>query len=152
MVFMQRRHEGHPAAAMLLLFSMFAFAFVFHVVTRPDATVAAYFDTQLAAYPGAAVVSPRPAVTGRRVVDRPKAAQTHAPFMAAATPEALATPSRVDPPTPATLVITGHAPAAPLLSPIDPIAPLHTPDDGGAVTRAIGHTRSALRSAFKKAF
>src|SRR5688572_17088059 len=39
MVVMNRADEGHPVGAMLLLCSMFAFAWVFHAVTKPDATL-----------------------------------------------------------------------------------------------------------------
>lgn len=159
MVFMQRRNDGHPLAALLLLFSMFAFAFVFHVVTRPEAPVAAHLDRQLAAFarpvapdvptlgeprqpaaaasPVTSVVEPAPPVEASAL-----ATDSHPPALTLPPPITIVPSATVV--RPVTVV---PLPAAAVSATLQPSAP-----DGGAVTRAFTTTGSALRSAFRKAF
>src|SRR5687767_2563275 len=85
MVFMKRRDEGYPLAAMLVLSSMFAFALVFHTVTQPGAPLQARYDRQLAALalsqvpmvpevPGVVAVPRAPGVPAVRIVPAVRAA------------------------------------------------------------------------------
>ena len=137
-------------AALLLLCSMFAFAFVFHTVTRRTLTVPAHFDTQLAAF-AATIDAVVPASEEAPAVRLPVRETT-----LIMTPAAEAT-------LPQPIVATDSAPllnAASFRTTPTPLAASITPawlaqspeEDAGAVTRALASTRSALRNAFKKTF
>jgi hypothetical protein len=155
MVFMKRRDEGHPLGALLVLSSMFAFAFVFHAVTRPDAAVAARFDVPLAAFPPP-VVPVVPAVPVVPVVASRVPEVSMVPVIRVTTletPVTIETSGTLEPTTgtigtsgtPGTLI-------APLRASVTAIAPSEPAREGGAVTRAFAITGSALRNAFRKTF
>ena len=132
-------------AALLLLFSMFAFALVFHAVTRPSDAIAIHFNTQLAplAQPAGPRVLTMVAPRARHAVTLPAVRTEMAlPITAVASldvvPAIDATPA---PPAMAYLPASIEA-APPALSAVPT----------GAVTRALAATGVALRSAIKKAF
>jgi hypothetical protein len=150
MVFMQGRNEGRPVAAILLLSSMFAFAFVFHAVTRPDAVLPSQYDLQLAAFAAAA-----PNISARDTI--PFAAAARVAPVAPARPAAVvapAAPDATDPPAAPESVLNAVAWSRPIqlpssIAPTLPVAPL---PQAGAVSRAFASAGTALRSALKKAF
>jgi hypothetical protein len=146
MVFMPRRSDGHPMAAMLLLFSMFAFALVFHAVTRPRVTIAGHFNTQLAAL--AQPVAPRlPAMVSAQAAGAALALPVARSEMA---PPSI--PATAFDATPVIHAMPASLAMAYLPASIDAAPPELSAVSGGAVTRGVAATRSALRTAFKKAF
>lgn len=132
-------------AALLLLFSMFAFALVFHAVTRPSDTIAGQFNTQVA--PLARPVEPRVRTTAApraRNAIRLPAVRTEM-----ALPITAVAPLDVEPAidaTPAPLDM------ADLPASIEAAPPALSAVPAGAVTRGLAATRGALRSAIRKAF
>jgi hypothetical protein len=153
MVFMQPQDEGRPFAAVLLLFSMFAFAFVFHTVTRPEATIAAHFDGQLSALtrpvrPDVPVVGERQPAPSAAAAVSPAAIET-APLLDAAPTIEAALPNHVAPPIDASPV---PLLATILPAPVAPAPPELSAVQRGAVTRSLTTSGAALRSAFKRAF
>jgi hypothetical protein len=149
MVFMQPRDEGHPLAAMLVLSSVFAFALVFHTVTEPGAHVPARYDRQLAALvsPQIPVVPVVPRVSAVRVVRAVH--MVPAVRVAAGTTATSGTPE-----TSGTILHAFAWPTmpAPFPAAASPFLPSDAARDGGAVTRALATTGSALRNAFRKTF
>jgi hypothetical protein len=149
MVFMKRRDEGHPLGALFVLSSMFAFAFVFHIVTKSDPQLPARFDLQLAALtePVAPIVPVVP-----EVPVAPEATETPGSSGTSGTPEITSgtagTPGTAEAALPSRIWST---PAA-LPAPISAVEPNQHPRDTGAVTRALATTSAALRSAFRKTF
>jgi len=163
---MKRRDEGHPLGALFVLSSMFAFAFVFHAVTRPDAGVAARFDVPLAAFPPP-VVPIVPAVPVVPAVGSRVPEVSMVPVIRVTALETTVTPGTLEPttgtlePTTGTLepttgtTGTSGTPGtliAPLRASVTAIAPGEPAREGGAVTRAFAITGSALRNAFRKTF
>lgn len=146
---------------------MFAFAFVFHLVTRPERLVPAHFDAQLAAL--APSIDPDVPTAGTSTTTPSRSAAPARP-LPIATPYVLdTTTAAADPsielnisPASATLPAAETAnaiealawPAASLELPptIDPAVPVHASRESGAVTRAFTATRSTLRNVFKKTF
>ncbi|HEX4915826.1 MAG TPA: hypothetical protein VFV51_17830 [Vicinamibacterales bacterium] len=166
MVFM-KEDEGRPLPALLLLFSMFAFAFVFHAVTSQPPTVPALFNTQIAALAApvavtAPVVAPAAPISARVVSGALPRDFGEAAFGIAGEPVALAVPS--------TLAASSSSPAgepsrelvgstfsrdggfAALAAPVEPVGPAAVPVERGAVTRGFTTTGSVFRAAFKRAF
>jgi hypothetical protein len=134
---------------MLLLFSMFAFAFVFHVVTRPQALVAAQFDLQLTGL-ARPVNADVPSVPEQRVVQRsidspPPAVRVIETSIVAETVAA------VDP-LPVITATTWPTLPAELPPAIAPAAPSEPSSSGGVITRALAGTGSTLRNVFRKTF
>ena len=164
---MKRRDEGHPLGALFVLSSMFAFAFVFHIVTKFDPQLPARFDLQLAALvaPTAAVVPEVP-----EVPVAPKVHSVRVALSASATPGTpgtlgtlgtLGTPQGTQGTlgTPGTIGTSGTAlpsrawsiPAA-LPAPLSANEPNGHSRDGGALTRAFATAGSAVRNALRKTF
>ena len=129
---------------MLLLSSMFGFAFVFHAVMQPGAQLPARYDRQLAAFPVPAAAD-RPAVVSARstAVARPQ-------IVVIAT---VGEPA-VAPPAAPPLLNAFAWPAMPAALPAAAAAsrPSDAERHSGAVTNAFATTRSALRGAFRKTF
>ena len=149
MVFM-RQDEGRPVPALLLLFSMFAFACVFHVVTRPSGVLPAMFDTQVAPLAHSIASSAnidQPAPAGAASVIEPAlAAQARSTG-----PLTLAPPVVEQPALPA-LTATAATTLMFLPPSIDAVPAQLSVAESGAVTRAALSTGAAVRNAFKKAF
>jgi hypothetical protein len=146
MVFM-RRDEGHPLGATLVLASMLAFALVFHVVTRPDTHLAAQFNVSLA--PFSVSVPAPPPVVWRPTIARPEAVIVAAPVSPAVAEDPVEAAPAAMP------VLSSVAwPAAPHMMPstAHDVSPATPTREGGAVTRAIASTRSAVRNALSRAF
>lgn len=147
MVFM-RRDEGHPLGATLVLASMLAFAWIFHVVTRPDANLAAQFNVSLAAF-SVSVPMPPP-------VTSPPASSQHPAAIALSRVSLAVGEGLVDVAAPAAVPVLYSAawPAGLVMMPstVLEVSPARSTREGGAVTRAIASTRSAVRNAFSRAF
>ena len=140
---------------MLLLFSMFAFAAVFHVVTRQGELLPAHFDAQLAAFAGA-IDAESPTLNVGEVAQRLQASVAPMTLMlesiaAYEPPAAMADAPAIERPA---LIAASAWPPVPAQA-TAARATLTSTEDGaeaGAVTRALSTTRTALRQAFKKAF
>jgi len=152
MVFMTRRDEGYPVAALLLLGSMFAFALVFHAVTKPSRRLPARFDVQLTALlmpalaelPSLVAQFPPTSAPWRKPIPATVVEPT-VPARVAETTVSVATTA------PLLESVAPREPAG-LRATIFPVTPGEPAAQLGAVTRALAGTGSALRSAFRKAF
>jgi hypothetical protein len=151
MVFMAQRNDGHPLAATLLLFSIFAFAFVFHAVTRQQAVVPAQFDVQLAAF-ASGIDADRPQLIDQVPARSGRNATVVTPVFAMDMPVSVLAPIETIDQAPVVESAAWPAIAAALAAPVQSRMPPQRPMDEGAVTRAFGTTSSALRNAFKKTF
>jgi hypothetical protein len=163
MVFM-REDEGRPLPALLLLFSMFAFAFVFHVVTRPQVALEAQYNTATPALQ-AAIESHNAGAPSAPGVKHARGAEAAHAIVARVTfaeiveltgPVAIA-PSVSVAPSVALAPVELAAPGAlgtpvALAVPVEPVGPATVPVDRGAVTRGFATTGSVVRAAFKRAF
>jgi hypothetical protein len=149
MVFMTRE-GGHPLGATLVLVSMVVFALVFQVVTRPAAPLAAQFNVSLAAFRVAAATPPP--VISRATVSPPAAIAVSRVSVAVA--DGLV--EKAAPTQPAAMPILDSIalPAAPIMMPstVHALSPATPTREGGAVTRALATTRSAVRNALSRAF
>jgi hypothetical protein len=134
---------------MLLLSSMFAFAFVFHLVTRPEVLVAAHFDLQLTGF-AHSVDADVPSVLEPLVVQRSINSQPPAVRVTDTSIDA-DTEAAVDP-LPVITATAWPTLAAPLPSTIAPAAPSEPSSSGGVITRALAGTGSTLRNVFRKTF
>ena len=145
---------------MLLLFSMFAFALVFHAVTRPEAALEARFNTATSMLQ-ASIESHSAGAQGAQGAQSAQSAKSAKGARAIVARGVLAEP--VDPTEPAAVAepvalapvafgapVALAAPVAPAATgaPVAPVAPASS----GALTRAVSHGGAALRTAFKKAF
>ena len=149
MVFMTR-DGGHPLGATLVLVSMVVFAWVFQVVTRPAAPLAAQFNVSLAAF-RVAVPTPPPVISRATISPQPAAIVSRVSFAVA---KGLV--EEAEPAQPAAMPILDSIalPAAPIMMPstVHALSPAKPAREGGAVTRAIATTRSAVRNALSRAF
>ena len=150
MVFMTR-DGGHPLGATLVLVSMVVFALVFQVVTRPAAPLAAQFHESLAAF-RVAVPTPLPVIARATISPQPAAIAVSRVSFAVA--KGLV--EEAEPAQPAAMPILDSIalPAAPIMMPstVHALSPAKPAREGGAVTRAIATTRSAVRNALSRAF
>lgn len=146
--------NGHPLAATLLLISMYAFAWAFHLVTRPSPALPAHPVLVMAALPptvravppalSAATLPPRPVAPVRQAAAPAPSRAELAPELTEITP-APAVESPVALPAFAwSTVLTGY-PAAPLPSRIG------DPPRRGAVSGGLATAAAAMRSSFKLA-
>lgn len=146
-----RRDGGHPLGATLVLVSMVVFALVFQVVTRPAAPLAAQFHVSLAAF-SVAVPTPPPVIARATSSSQPAAAAVSR--VSFAVDEGLI--EEAEPAQPAGMPILDSIalPAAPIMMPstVHALSPAKPAREGGAVTRAIATTRSAVRNALSRAF
>src|SRR5687768_5108316 len=159
MVVMNRADEGHPVGAMLLLCSMFAFAWVFHAVTTPDARLPAQFNAQIAAL-ALSVVPIVPEVPAVPDVLEVPAVPVPTVRLASGTTGTTETSETSETPitlrtsgTPGTLGTLGTigttVPPAAFPASVNAVAPGEQSRESGAVSRAFGTTGAALRSAFR---
>jgi len=154
MVFMKRRDEGHPLGALFVLSSMFAFAFVFHIVTQPSAELAVRFDLHWAA-----LVAPSPASETTGTTGTTGATRTTGISGTAGNPGTAAAVVPVVPAVPVVPEVTAPRlldalpwPPTTLVASVNAVASDAPTRDEGAVTRAIATAGSALRNALRKTF
>jgi hypothetical protein len=130
---------------------MVMFALVFHVVTRPAAPLAAQFNESLAAF-SVAVPPPPPVIS--RAASSPHPAALAVSRVLFAVAEVLV--EEAEPPQPAARPILDSIalPAAPIMMPstMHARSPAKPTREGGAVTRALATTRSAVRNGLSRAF
>lgn len=150
MIFM-RQDEGHPLGATLVLVSMLAFAFVFQMVTRPAAPLAAQFNVSLEAF-SVSVPTPPPVISRPTISQHPTAiAVWRMSFVVDEGIVEEAEPAQ----SPSVPILYSVAwPAAPVVMPstVHALSPAKPTREGGAVTRALASTRSAVRNALSRAF
>ena len=120
---------------------MFAFALVFHVVTKPAAQLPARYDVQLTVFAIPVASEPASVLPPLAIAPMPPPIVTaviEAPTIAVATPP----------------VLDAWPPAAPTLlrGSAVAVAPDDTLRESGAVTRAFATTGSVLRNVFRKTF
>jgi len=141
---------------MLLLFSMFAFALVFHAVTRPEAALEARFNTATPVLQ-ASIDASAPGAQGAQSTNGAQAIVTR---VVLSEPVDLTEPAAVAEPVtlaPAALVATvdvasfAALAAAVAPAPLDATGAPASPGPG-ALTRAFSQGGASLRTAFKKAF
>lgn len=130
---------------------MVVFALVFQVVTRPAAPLAAHFNLSLAAF-SVAVPTPPPVISRATISPQPAAIAVSRVSFAVA--EGLV--NEAEPTQPASMPILDSVAlqSAPVMMPstVHALSPAKPTREGGAVTRALATTRSAVRNALSRAF
>lgn len=146
--------NGHPLAATLLLISMYAFAWAFHLVTRPSPALPAHPVTAMAALPptvratvppplSAAAVPPGPVAPVRQAAAPAPSPAELAPALTEIAPATAADESPAALPAFAWSIVPTGYPAAPL--------PGHVgdPPRRGAVSGGLATAAAAMRSSLR---